>query len=65
MKHIIHAKVQKLGIRDGEELIVVLNEIDAIENGLNIFDKVEISFGKYKIVVNLDVSRNLVKHGKI
>lgn len=65
MKHIIHAKVQKLGIRDGEELIVVLNEIDAIENGLNIFDKVEITSGKDKIVVNLDVSRNLVKHGKI
>jgi hypothetical protein len=43
MKHIINAKVKKLNIKDGEELIVVLNEIDAIEYGLNIFDKVEIS----------------------
>jgi hypothetical protein len=43
MKHIIHAKVKKLDIRDGEELIVVLHEIDAVEYGLNIFDKVEIS----------------------
>jgi hypothetical protein len=64
MKHILHARVKKLGIRDGEELIVVLNEIDAIEHGLNVYDKVEITKSdntKEKIVANLDISRNLVK----
>jgi len=44
MKHILHARAKKLGIRDGEELIVVLNEIDAVEHGLNAYDKVELQF---------------------
>ncbi len=70
MKYILHARAKKLGIRDGEELIVVLNEIDAVEHGLNIYDKVEISFADWskkgdKIVANLDVSRNLVKQWNI
>lgn len=65
MKHIIHAKVKKLNIKDGEELIVVLNEIDALEHGLNAFDKVEIYKWKEKLVVNLDITNKLVKHGEI
>jgi len=65
MKHILHAKAKKLGIRDGEELIVVLNEIDAINYGLNPFDKVELSYKNNKIVVNLDVSRNIVQQWEI
>jgi len=60
MKHILHARAKKLGIRDGEELIVVLNEIDAVEHGLNAYDKVELQFKWDKIVANLDISRNIV-----
>lgn len=65
MKHILHARVKKLNIRDWEELIVVLNEIDALEFGLNPFDKVEISKWDNKIVANLDITSKLVKHGEI
>jgi hypothetical protein len=46
-------------------MIVVLNEIDAVEYGLNIFDKVELKSGKEKIVVNLDITNKLVKHGHV
>lgn len=65
MKHILHARVKKLGIRDWEELIVVINEIDALDYGLNAFDKVELSKGNQKIVANVDVTKNLVKHGTV
>jgi len=64
-KHILDAKVNKLPIKDWEEMIVVLNEIDAVEYGLNIFDKVELKSGKEKIVVNLDITNKLVKHGHV
>ncbi len=65
MKHLIHAKVKKLWIRDGEELIVVLHQKDAIDHNLNPFDKVEISKWQNKIVANLDVTTKLVKYGEI
>jgi hypothetical protein len=42
-------------------MIVVLNEIDAIEYGLNVFDKIEVKFGNESLVVNLDVTNKLVK----
>ncbi len=64
-KHILHAKVKKLWIRDGEELIVVLNEIDAINYGLNAFDKVEILKWKESLVVNLDITKKIVKNWEI
>jgi len=60
-KHILDVKVTKLSIRDWEEMIVVLNEIDAIEYGLNVFDKIEVKFGNESLVVNLDVTNKLVK----
>ena len=65
MKKILHAKVKKLWIRDGEELIVVLNEIDAINYGLNAFDKVEILKWKESLVVNLDITKTIVKNWEI
>lgn len=60
-KNNIIAKVKKLSIRDWEEMIVVLNEIDAVEHWLSAFDKVELSCGKNRIVVNLDTTKKLVK----
>ena len=60
-KHYLDAKVKIIHIRDWEEKIVVLNEIDAVEYWLSPYDKVEISYGKNKMVVNLDVTKKLVK----
>jgi hypothetical protein len=42
-------------------MIVVLNEIDAVEYGLNAFDKVKIIYGKEKFVANLDITKKIVK----
>ncbi len=64
-RYILDVKVKKIPIIDGEEMIVVLNEIDAVEYGLNAFDKVKIIFGKEKFVANLDVTKKLVKSGCI
>ena len=41
-KNILDVKVKKIPIVDWEEMIVVLNEIDAVEYGLNAYDKVKI-----------------------
>ncbi|OQB42345.1 MAG: hypothetical protein BWY04_00223 [candidate division CPR1 bacterium ADurb.Bin160] len=60
-KNTLDVKVKKINIHDGEKLIVVLNEIDAVEYGLNAFDKVKIIFGKEIIVANLDITKKLVK----
>ena len=60
-KNYLDAKVKKIHIRDWEEKIIVLNEIDAVEYGLSPYDKVELSYWKNKIVVNLDVTKRLVK----
>ena len=60
-KNILDVKVKKIPIIDGEDMIVVLNEIDAVEYGLNAFDKVKIISGKQKFVANLDITRKLVK----
>jgi putative thymidine phosphorylase len=62
-KHILDVKVKKIPIMDWEEMIVVLNEIDAVEYGLNAFDKVKIIYGKEKFVANLDVTKKLVRPG--
>ncbi len=64
-KNILDVKVKKIPIIDWEEMIVVLNEIDAVEYGLNAFDKVKVIFGKEKFVANLDVTKKLVKPGCI
>ncbi|HOG15666.1 MAG TPA: hypothetical protein PK674_03695, partial [Candidatus Absconditabacterales bacterium] len=64
-KNTLDVKVKKINIHDGEKLIVVLNEIDAVEYGLNAFDKVKIIFGKEIIVANLDITKKLVKPGEI
>lgn len=60
-KNYLDAKVKVIHIRDGEAKIIVLNEIDAVEYGLSPYDKVELSNGKNKIVVNLDVTKRFVR----
>ena len=64
-KHNLDATVKIIHIRDGEEKIAVLNEIDAVEYWLSPYDKIELSYGKNKIVVNLDVTKKLVQKKKL
>lgn len=45
MSKVIHLKVKNLQIRDGEELIVVMNEKEAWNNGFTVYDKVELKIG--------------------
>lgn len=65
MSKVIHLKVKNLQIRDGEELIVVMNEKEAWNNGFTVYDKVELKIGWENIVANLDFSTNLVKYGEL
>ncbi len=60
-KNYLDVKVKKLHIHDGENKIVVLNEIDAVEYGLSSYDKVELSCGKDTMVVDVDITKKLVK----
>lgn len=60
-KTYIYAKVKKIALRDWEEMIVILNEIDAVDYGLSPFDKVELFVWKKSIVVNLDTTKKMVK----
>jgi hypothetical protein len=42
MSEVFHAKTKFIDIHDGEELIVVLNEQEAWEYGINSMDKVSV-----------------------
>ena len=53
-KNTLDVKVKKINIHSGEDLIVILNEIDAVEYWLSAFDKVKLIFWKEIIVANLD-----------
>jgi hypothetical protein len=44
MSEVFHAKTKLIDIQDGEELIVLLNEQEAREYGINAFDKVSIFY---------------------
>lgn len=63
----IYLSSRKLDIRTGEVMIVVINEIDAAENGINIGDSISLSFAgrKKKIIVTVDASDTLVDEGEI
>lgn len=60
-KNSLDVKVKKLNIQDWESQIVVLNEIDAVEYGLSPYDKVELTCWKNTIVVDLDITKRLVR----
>lgn len=57
-KNTLDVKVKKINIHSGEDLIVILNEIDAVEYWLSAFDKVKLIFWKEIIVANLDITKN-------
>jgi hypothetical protein len=44
MSEVFHAKTKLIDIQDGEDLIVVLNEQEAREYGINAMDKVSIFY---------------------
>ncbi len=58
---------RKLDVAGGDEMIAILNEQDAKENGVNIGDKLtlEIPGRKKLLVVNVDASDSLVEQGEI
>jgi putative thymidine phosphorylase len=64
-KNTLDVKVKKINIHSGEDLIVILNEIDAVEYWLSAFDKVKLIFWKEIIVANLDITKKLVKPWQI
>ncbi len=65
MSQIFHAKTKRIDIQNWEEMIVVLNEQEAREYGINAFDKVSIFYKGQEIVLNVDLSNKLVKPREI
>ncbi len=65
MSEVFHAKTKLIDIQDGEDLIVVLNEQEAREYGINAMDKVSIFYKWQEIVLNVDLTNHLVKPGQI
>ncbi|MCF7835327.1 thymidine phosphorylase [Candidatus Gracilibacteria bacterium] len=65
MSEVFHAKTKLIDIKDGEELIVILNEQEAREYGISSTDKVSIFYKGKEIVLNADLSKNLVKPREI
>lgn len=64
-KDIFNAQVKLLDIKDWEELIVVINEEQAILHWITASDKIAIVHNWQEIVVNADISKHLVKNGQI
>lgn len=65
MSQIFHAKTKRIDIQNWEEMIVVLNEQEAREYGINALDKVSIFYKWQEIVLNVDLSNKLVKPREI
>lgn len=64
-KDIFNAHVKRLDIKDGEELIAVINEEQALQHGITASDKIALIHNWQEIVVNADISKHLVKNGQI
>jgi len=62
---IFHAKTKLIPIHDGEELIVLINETDAWENGISAMDKVVVNYKGKDLVLNADLTTKYVKPGEI
>ncbi|MDD3262494.1 MAG: thymidine phosphorylase [Candidatus Absconditabacteria bacterium] len=63
--NIFHAKTKLVDILDGEEFIVLINEQEAREYGINAFDKVSLGYNGQEIVLNADLTNKVVKSGEI
>ena len=62
---VFHAKTKLIPIHDGEELIVLINETDAWENGISAMDKVVLNYKGKDLVLNADLTTKYVKPGEI
>jgi len=62
---IFHAKTKLIPIKDGEELIVLVNETDAWEHGISAMDKVVVKYKGKELVFNADLTTKYVKPGEI
>lgn len=62
---VFNAKTKLIDIVNGEELIVLINEQEAMEYGISPMDKVFIIHKWQEIVLNADLTGELVKPGKV
>lgn len=62
---VFHAKTKLIDIADGEELIALVNEQEAMEYGISPMDKVSMIYKGQEIVLNADVTHKFVKPGQI
>jgi hypothetical protein len=62
---VFHAKTKLIDIQDGEELIALINEQEAMEYGISPMDKVSLIIKGKELVLNADLTNKFVKPGQI
>lgn len=62
---VFHAKTKLIDIIDGEELIALVNEQEAMEYGISPMDKVSLIYKGQEIVLNADLTYKFVKPGQV
>lgn len=60
-----HAKIKLIDIVDGEELIALINEQEAMEYGISPMDKVSVMYKGQEIVLNADLTTKFIKPGQV
>jgi putative thymidine phosphorylase len=60
-------KVKNVNISTGDTLVVIMNRLDAMENGIHPEDRINLSLGKRSVIAIVDIteSDNQVKQGQI
>lgn len=62
---VFHTKTKLIDIADGEELIALVNEQEAMAYGISPMDKISMMYKGQEIVLNADVTHKFVKSGQI
>lgn len=62
---VFHAKTKLIDISDGEELIALINEQEAMEYGISPMDKISVMYKWQEIILNADLTHKFVKPGQL
>ncbi len=64
-KNMFTAKTKLIDIIDGEELIAIINEQEAMEYGISPMDKISLIYKGQEIVLNADLTNKFIKPGQV
>jgi len=64
-KAMFTARTKIIDIHEGEQLVVMINEQDAWENGITSMDKVSLIYNNKEFVFDVDLSDTFIHRGEI